>query len=274
VWWDEWEIRVGDSLMTKVQEGIVASSYLAVVLTPTSVSSAWVKEELHAALHRQLEDKGIRVLPILLAPCEIPPFLAEKKYADFTRTYESGLTGLVKSIEPIPTGSHSGGEEGDYHHDWAIEWGVLEGLHAIRATITTHSPMVPYSVGCRILVVANEVLSHRLSQFEEQGSPWATRWLLLGLAEELIAQVQTVILIEGDLEVTHNHDSFDPKIGAGVHITVSARRLGQDPEDDVLYEWASVFRFIAARHREGIRAALDPDEARRFEQWRRANPLR
>ena len=36
VWFDEWEIKVGDSLMGKVQDGISRSSYLGVVLSPES----------------------------------------------------------------------------------------------------------------------------------------------------------------------------------------------------------------------------------------------
>ena len=74
VWWDEWEIKVGDSLLQKIQEGISTSSYLGVVLSPNSVNSAWVQEELDTALVRQLKEKRVVVLPILLQDCQIPPF--------------------------------------------------------------------------------------------------------------------------------------------------------------------------------------------------------
>lgn len=39
VWVDEAEIKVGDSLITKIEEGIKDVDYLGVILTPTSVSS-------------------------------------------------------------------------------------------------------------------------------------------------------------------------------------------------------------------------------------------
>jgi hypothetical protein len=39
VWYDEWEMRVGDSLRRKVQDGIDTSAYLVVILSPDSVKS-------------------------------------------------------------------------------------------------------------------------------------------------------------------------------------------------------------------------------------------
>jgi len=49
VWFDEWEMRVGDSLRRKVERGIDTSAYLIIVLSPDSVKSEWVAQELDAA---------------------------------------------------------------------------------------------------------------------------------------------------------------------------------------------------------------------------------
>lgn len=83
VWIDEAEIRVGDSLIEKIENGILASRNLVVVLSPTSVASRWCKEELRMALAMQIGGETIRVLPVLVADCTIPGFLREKAYADF-----------------------------------------------------------------------------------------------------------------------------------------------------------------------------------------------
>ena len=64
VWYDKWEIQVGDSLLDKIAEGIEANDYLAVVLTPASVTSDWVRLELKAALMRELSEKRVVVLPL------------------------------------------------------------------------------------------------------------------------------------------------------------------------------------------------------------------
>jgi hypothetical protein len=99
VWLDLWEMRVGDSLIQKINQGIEESDYLIVVLSPDSVRSRWVQEELSAGLIRQLEDRDVRILPALLQTCEIPPLLRHRIYADFRTDYAYGLERLVKGFE-------------------------------------------------------------------------------------------------------------------------------------------------------------------------------
>lgn len=100
VWWDQWEMAVGDSLIEKVQEGISRSSWLAVVLSPQSVASGWVRRELAAALAQEIGTQRVFVLPVLVADCQIPPFLADKIYADFRSSYRTGLQSLLRRLEP------------------------------------------------------------------------------------------------------------------------------------------------------------------------------
>ena len=58
VWFDEQEIKVGDSIVAKVSGGLKDSDYLVVVLSKASVASRWVQEELNAALMDQISGKG------------------------------------------------------------------------------------------------------------------------------------------------------------------------------------------------------------------------
>ena len=103
VWYDEWELKVGDSLHDKMEQGIRSSGYLIVVLSPHSVESAWVKKELNAALSLELEKRQVFVLPALFANCEIPLFLKDKKFADFRSSYERGLEELLATLVPDGT---------------------------------------------------------------------------------------------------------------------------------------------------------------------------
>jgi len=81
VWFDKWEIRVGDSITWKIEEGIRENEFLGIVLSPESLSSEWVKSELGAAWSKQMKTKKIVVLPILYRECNIPLFLADRKYS-------------------------------------------------------------------------------------------------------------------------------------------------------------------------------------------------
>ena len=101
VWLDRWEIRVGDSITDRIQEGLLESDYLLVVLSPNSVNSPWVREELNAARIEQLESRRVVVLPVLYQDLVIPPLLKDKRYADCRGGhYEQGVQELLAVLAP------------------------------------------------------------------------------------------------------------------------------------------------------------------------------
>lgn len=96
VWFDKYEIKVGESILWKVDEGIQESEYLGIVISKEAWESEWVKTEISAAWEKQTKQKGNFVLPIYYRECEIPLFLRGIKYADFRHDYQSGLEDLAK----------------------------------------------------------------------------------------------------------------------------------------------------------------------------------
>jgi hypothetical protein len=98
VWYDKWELKVGDSLQQRIADGISGSGWLAVVLSVSSVKSPWVERELTAGLVLELEKKGVFVLPLLLDDCSVPLFLKDKLCADFRRSYKDGLDALLNRV--------------------------------------------------------------------------------------------------------------------------------------------------------------------------------
>src|SRR6266542_44164 len=98
VWYDEWEIKVGDSLRAKIASGIEQNDYLAVVLSRASVQSPWVQQELNAALDKELTNRKVFVLPVLIEDCDIPVFLRDKKWGDFRHGYKAGLRQLLSVL--------------------------------------------------------------------------------------------------------------------------------------------------------------------------------
>jgi hypothetical protein len=94
-WLDEWRIRVGESIPLKISDGIQRCDALVVILSQHAVESKWVENEWQAKYWDEIKDERVRVLPILLKPCEIPSLLRPKKYADFTDDYGKGLRDLL-----------------------------------------------------------------------------------------------------------------------------------------------------------------------------------
>lgn len=98
VWWDDWEIKVGHSIIDRINEGIDQSAYLAVVLSPDSVQSPFVRLELNSVLMRQLSARDIAILPLLIRDCQVPRMLLEIRRADFRQSYEVGFQQLLKTL--------------------------------------------------------------------------------------------------------------------------------------------------------------------------------
>ncbi len=100
VWLDEAEINVGDSLTEKIGKAIEETDYVGVVLSHNSINSEWVQRELQIALQKEIKGKKVVVLPILIETVEIPPFLKDKLYADFTtpEKFEIEVQKLLRAL--------------------------------------------------------------------------------------------------------------------------------------------------------------------------------
>ena len=100
VWFDEGEIKIGDSLLTTISKGIEKMDYLVVILSPESVESNWVKVELKMAMHEEVVFEKVKVLPILYKKCDLPYFLKHKLYADFRseENYGESINQLISNL--------------------------------------------------------------------------------------------------------------------------------------------------------------------------------
>lgn len=101
VTYDEMEnLRLGDRLSRRLKEAIDGYDYLAVVLSPTSVSSEWVNRELKWAIDAEEASGRDKILPLIAHPCEVPDFLIDRKRADMSN---SGLrrVGLIDLISRL-----------------------------------------------------------------------------------------------------------------------------------------------------------------------------
>ena len=63
-----------------------------------SVDSEWVKKELNSALVTEVEKRAVHVLPIKLDDSKVPGAIADKKYADFSTSYKTGLAELLRAM--------------------------------------------------------------------------------------------------------------------------------------------------------------------------------
>lgn len=101
VWWDQWDLQPGDSLIAKIFEfGLAKASHFLILLSPASVRSKWVKEELNIATIRRIEEV-VRVIPVLVDGTEIPTPLRALLWVDLRSDFKQGVDRISNSVLEI-----------------------------------------------------------------------------------------------------------------------------------------------------------------------------
>ena len=86
LWLDRYEIKPGEYVRDRINEGIANAEYFIAVLSPNSLGSQWVRHEIDAAMTRELGDKRVRLIPLLrgsLTAKDLPVDIRGKNYLDF-----------------------------------------------------------------------------------------------------------------------------------------------------------------------------------------------
>ena len=93
VWLDQLDIEPGTPWDREVQKALANCPRMLVILSPTSVSSDNVLDEVSFALSKQK-----KVIPVLYRECDIPFRLARLQFIDFRTDYARGLKALLRTL--------------------------------------------------------------------------------------------------------------------------------------------------------------------------------
>ena len=99
-WFDAWEIRAGDKLVPRIfDEGIGRCEVFIVVLSSTSVTRPWVRDELEAGIVQRIAGQ-LKLIPIRLDFVEVPMALRATRYLSITdrMSYDSDYQELLSAI--------------------------------------------------------------------------------------------------------------------------------------------------------------------------------
>lgn len=252
VWVDRWELNVGDSLLSRIQDAITGASALLVVLSQASISSAWVQKEINSGLLRELEERRVIVLPILIENCQIPVFLREKVYADFRSSFDAGLRRILESTARISNADTGRIEDPTYHSDWALDWGSAENRMWFRFTIVEQAQDQPYTVLSLVRIAADREATRAYIEMARAGRAEEAHTRLTQIVVDTVNTPEDLVfLLEDQFEQYREYTVVD---GLGrYYIRVSARRLGADTGRDVLYRAGQQLRNLL-QHMEDVTA--------------------
>jgi hypothetical protein len=97
VWYSQTNIVGAQQWHDEIGDALQRCDWLAVVLSPQSVESIWVKRELLYALkHERFENK---IIPIVYEPCDherLSWTLSDFQMVDFARSLEQGYIDLLR----------------------------------------------------------------------------------------------------------------------------------------------------------------------------------
>jgi hypothetical protein len=263
VWIDKWEIHVGDSLLRRIEQAIQDADALVAVLSRASVESEWCRKELTAGLVRELEERHVLVLPVLVEDCEIPLFLRDKKYADFRRSFDQGLRDIREAVARVSTAVQGRIDEPKGHIDWSLAWSIDErGAVTIHIVAAEHTREQPYTILTTIDVALNDVASRRHVELAGAGFEEFGKRLILSAIAEVPEFVSLSVLLVDERPVTREFLVRDVKAGLEYHVAATCRWLGQATGRDVLLHVGRQAQQMAAQ---GMRTLRPAPEDRRAE---------
>ena len=254
VWVDRWELNVGDSLIEKIQSAIKTASALIIVLSKASVASAWCKKELSAGLIRELEERRVVVLPVLLEDCELPLFLRDKKYADFRTDFDAGLKEILRSVAAVTSDTQGRIEKPEFHVDWSVAWGESNGQYVMHLRFISHGAMIPYCVLTEVKIICNDELTRRFHEYKKKNVEWFGRLLIVELLNSTIKKEESSSFIITNSVGEKGSIHFVPSSaqGYGLDAYITSVRLGIDTDMDTLVDWGIHIEQVLADLRKDV----------------------
>lgn len=242
VWIDRWELNVGDSIIERIQEAIKESDALIVVISNSSMKSEWCKKELSAGFLRELEEKRVVVLPLLLEKCEMPIFLRGKMYADFRHDFDKGLKTILEAIAKVTSDTQGRfDKQPEYSVDWSMDWGFKDkGLFCLRLTFVDHGKDIPYVVLTEMNIFANEVATERYKMRARNGKEWLGRLpIILALGDYAEQNKDLHLVLDDSFPKSHKFRWQDSKLGIIYDVIVTSRWVGEDTGKSVFIDYGN-----------------------------------
>ena len=235
VWLDRWELSVGDSIVEKVQEAVDGASALLVILSKASAASEWCKKEMSAGLLRELEERRVVVMPVMLEDCDVPVFARGKMFADFRTDFDVGLRAVIEGIAKVTNASLARITEPTYHVDFSIDWGDVNGKLAIILNFVQIPVKQPYTCLTNVEILANATATRVFHENAIAGGVEAAKLhVLAALNAHLSVQPALKPILANEREHIEKLSITGPSTREAYAVRIGVRRLGEDTGRDIL----------------------------------------
>jgi len=234
VWIDTWELNAGDSLIERIQSALGDADAILILLSENSVQSEWCRKELNSGLTRELEEKSVLVIPIVLDVCEIPLFLKDKLRIDFRKDMDEQLALLLRSLERISNPSQGRTDTPEFHIDWSMTAVSLDEQQGVEWTFVDHGEKLPYVVMTQVLMwpKGRSATAYNLLQTDDERFVFSAKCMEAALKE---VDDFRVLLSSAEPQVL-GRIIDDSVHGGEVSVRITVRRMGMDNGMDTLVQ--------------------------------------
>ncbi|MCP4560320.1 MAG: toll/interleukin-1 receptor domain-containing protein [Bosea sp.] len=76
LFFDEWDIRLGDPLIGSIERGLQEADVFIIVWSEAARRSNWVDVELQTFMRRRIDNQALRIVPLMLDATPLPALLS------------------------------------------------------------------------------------------------------------------------------------------------------------------------------------------------------
>lgn len=107
VWYDEFSLRLGDSLNESINKGLSGSRFGIVILSRAFFEKRWTKNELDGLVAREMQE-GKVILPLWHGVdhadvCTYSPMLADRVAVQTTQGVSHAVSRILEIVQPLPS---------------------------------------------------------------------------------------------------------------------------------------------------------------------------
>ncbi|HSH58541.1 MAG TPA: toll/interleukin-1 receptor domain-containing protein [Acidimicrobiales bacterium] len=134
VWIDEWELTVGDSLVEAIDQGLAASRFGVVVISPSFFRKRWPQRELNGLATRELAAGGKVILPVWheVTRDEVLAYSPPLANVVAASTVESPIEAVAQSLVRAVRKATSGSPDPSSRAEWRQPMKPREVERSIR----------------------------------------------------------------------------------------------------------------------------------------------
>ncbi|ESQ16533.1 MAG: toll/interleukin-1 receptor domain-containing protein [Thiohalocapsa sp. PB-PSB1] len=245
VWRDVWQLGLGDSITNSVQDALENSSFVCLVLSKNALESKWVEREITASLVRELEERKLSILPLVIDDCKLPLFLRDKLYADFRKDFDAGVKMILNAVADkynLYAGKFSNNNKAT---SFGTDVLLYEKSIEINLDIISEDDDAEYFILTKAKFTGNEKSLEQFKLYDSEGEAGSFVREIIGVCTKNQNIAKAKVVIGGNKPARETFYIGSNEGGLAFKIDISSKKVGRDDGKFVAFHLGYLFRFYS-----------------------------